>query len=632
MADPQKQGSGKVHLSFSKVWAILWPYISNRFVEQLKALWIIILYLFVFQLWVLKLPVVYSLMIIIGVLVVILGLMFFLEGLMLGLMPFGETIGTKLPIKSSLPVILGFSFVLGVMATYAEPAISVLKAAGSNVKPDEAPLLYSILHEFADQLVIAIAIGVGLSVLFGVLRFLYGWSLKWYVLPLTILLVSLTIYADASEVLQPIIGLAWDCGSGATGPVIVPLVLSLGIGVCRVVNTKKSSGEGFGIVALASLLPVLTVLILAIYHDVVQDYYGAKHGLAKGSVVSDSLDSTTVDKNANEKFNDQDLKEYITTGKIDGSFKISYQSDSVFLDNGKIVIKQPQVIYEKDTKKAVSGDVKQWDGDLSFMELLLESIISAIKAILPLCLFLFVVLRFLLREKIPQADEISIGILFAIIGLSIFGIGIYLGLTPIGSQLGGNIPAAFAKIRPWGLDGNYGPLFTQYGGKIVVIVFGFFLGYAATLAEPALQTLGTTVEKATVGSIKKSLLTHTVALGVGLGIALGVMKIAFSLPLAYIVLPMYIILIPLTLISSEAFVNFAWDSAGVTTGPVSVPLVLVMGLELAKNVPGVIEGFGILSMAAVMPILTVLLIGKIVSRPSSESKNKTSYGAISISQ
>ena len=178
-------------------------------------------------------------------------------------------------------------------------------------------------------------------------------------------------------------------------------------------------------------------------------------------------------------------QEYITTGKIDGSFKITYQSDSVFLDNGKIVIKQPQVVYEKDTKKAVSGDVKQWDGNLSFMELLLESIISAIKAIIPLCLFLFVVLRFLLREKIPQADEISIGILFAIIGLSIFGIGIYLGLTPIGSQLGGNIPAAFARIRPWGLDGNYGPLFTQYGGKIVVIVFGFFLGYAATLAEPA---------------------------------------------------------------------------------------------------------------------------------------------------
>ena len=88
---------------------------------------------------------------------------------------------------------------------------------------------------------------------------------------------------------------------------------------------------------------------------------------------------------------------------------------------------RPQVVYEKDTKKAVSGDVKQWDGNLSFMELLLESIISAIKAIIPLCLFLFVVLRFLLREKIPQADEISIGILFAIIGLSIFGIGIYLG-------------------------------------------------------------------------------------------------------------------------------------------------------------------------------------------------------------
>jgi len=614
MTNLQKQGSGKVHLSFSRVWAILWPYISNRFVEQLKALWIIILYLFLFQLWVLRLPVVYSLMIVIGVLIVIIGLMFFLEGLMLGLMPFGETIGTKLPLKSSLPVILGFSFVLGIMATYAEPAISVLKAAGSNVKPDEAPLLYSILHEFADQLVIAIALGVGLSVLFGVLRFLYGWSLKWYVLPLTILLIIITIYADSNDVLQPIIGLAWDCGSGATGPVIVPLVLSLGIGVCRVVNTKKSSGEGFGIVALASLLPVLTVLILAIYHHTAEDYYGAKHGLAKRSTESLMADSSSTNSSLNETFTIHDLNEYQTTGKIEGSYKIKYESDSVFLTDGKIIIKQPQIVYEKDTKKSVSGDVKQWDTNMSFMDLLIEAIIAAIKAIIPLCLFLFIVLRFLLREKIPQADEISIGVLFAVIGLSIFGIGIYLGLTPIGSQLGGNIPAAFAKIKPWSLDGSYGPLFTEYGGKIVVILFGFFLGYAATLAEPALQTLGNTIEKATVGSIKKSLLTHTVALGVGLGIALGVMKIAFSLPLAYIVLPMYVLLIPLTLISSEAFVNFAWDSAGVTTGPVSVPLVLVMGLELARNVPGVIEGFGILTMAAVMPIITVLLIGKIVSR------------------
>jgi hypothetical protein len=620
MANLQEQGSGKVHLSFAKVWAILWPYISNRFVEQLKGLWIIILYLFVFQLWILKLPIVYSLMIVMGVLIVIIGLMFFLEGLMLGLMPFGETIGTKLPLKSSMPVILGFSFVLGIMATYAEPAISVLKEAGSNVKPEEAPLLYSILHEYANELVIAIALGVGLSVLLGVLRFLYGWSLKWYLIPLTILLAGITLYSQSNEVLQPIIGLAWDCGSGATGPVIVPLVLSLGIGVCRVVNTSKSSGEGFGIVALASLLPVLTVLLLAIYHYKSEDYYGAKFGLDHSAVLASTIDSTSSIHTDDATFSTKDLEEYKASGKINGSYTILYKSDSVYLADGKIIVQQPQIIYQKETKKSVSGEVKTWDSSLSFFNLLKDSIITAIKAIIPLCLFLFLVLRFLLREKIPQADEISIGILFSIVGLSIFGIGIYLGLTPIGSQLGGNIASAFANIRPWGLEGNYGPLFTEYGGKMVVIVFGFFLGYAATLAEPALQTLGTTIEKATVGSIKKSLLTQTVALGVGFGIALGVMKIAFNLPLAYIVVPIYILLIPLTLISSEAFVNFAWDSAGVTTGPVSVPLVLVMGLGIATNVPGVIEGFGILTMAAVMPILTVLLIGKIVSRQKLVSK------------
>jgi hypothetical protein len=102
--------------------------------------WFIIAYLLFFQILVLHLPLVHSLTIALGVLIVIVGLTFFMEGLRLGLMPFGETIGAILPRNSRLPLIMGFAFLLGVGATFAEPAISVLKKAGGGVSPADAPI------------------------------------------------------------------------------------------------------------------------------------------------------------------------------------------------------------------------------------------------------------------------------------------------------------------------------------------------------------------------------------------------------------------------------------------------------------------------------------------------------------
>jgi hypothetical protein len=107
---------------------------------------------------------------------------------------------------------------------------------------------------------------------------------------------------------------------------------------------------------------------------------------------------------------------------------------------------------------------------------------------------------------------------------------------------------------------------------------------------------------------------HSVAFGVGLGIAVGVAKIAFNLPLVYLLLPPYMLLLVLTWFSSEEFVNFGWDSAGVTTGPITVPLVLAMGLGVGAAVPGVSDGFGILALASVGPIITVLSVGLIVAQ------------------
>ncbi len=166
------------------------------------------------------------------------------------------------------------------------------------------------------------------------------------------------------------------------------------------------------------------------------------------------------------------------------------------------------------------------------------------------------------------------------------------------------------------MPGAFAPPRELYGnvlGRLVAIVFAFLLGYGATLAEPALNALGMTVEEVTVGAFKKVLLMHAVALGVSLGLAVGIAKIMFDLPIAYLVIPPYLLLILITIVSDEKYINIGWDSAGVTTGPITVPLVLAMGLGVGKEV-GVPEGFGMLSLASIGPILTVLTLGLIVSR------------------
>jgi len=603
----------QTQLGFKNTARILWPYFSRNFMEQFRSIWFIVAYLAVFQLLILHLPLVYSLMITFGIFVVLMGLMFFMEGLRLGLMPLGEAIGSVFPHKTGMTLILIFAFLLGIGATFAEPAIAVLKAAGSGVNPTKAPLLFSLLNEFADQLVLCVGLGVGFAVLLGVLRFFYGWSLKVLIIPIVSGVLALSWYFSQIAVLQSVLGLAWDCGAVTTGPVTVPLVLALGIGVCRVVSKGNSNNAGFGIVTLASLFPILAVLLLALYHYSADDYYGASH--YKGELyhkIKTEQAEQKADKTVNKSvapFSQQEFNDFQQTGNLNSNHKIILQQGSAAFKDGKIVLKNPLLVIEKTTE-IEETEISTWDNKQDIVLAVEQSMQEALRAIIPLCLFLFLILRYLLKQKLHRPGETAVGVAFALFGMALFGLGISMGLTPLGSQLGSNVPSAFAEISVWQSSVSAGPIIeNDKVGKIIAVIFAFFLGYGATLAEPALNALGETVEHITVGAFRKKLLIQSVAIGVGLGIAAGILKIAYNLPLFYLLAPPYIFLLFLTAISSEEFVNFGWDSAGVTTGPITVPLVLAIGLGVGGNVPGVIDGFGVLALASVGPILTVLTIG-----------------------
>jgi len=482
-----------------------------------------------FQIFILKQDVANAGLISIGLVAVILGLMLFMEGLKVGLMPFGETLGNRLPARSPLPVVLVIAFLLGIGVTFAEPAIGALKAAGQIVDVHTAPYLYALLNQWSEALVLVVGAGVGLAAVLGTLRFLYGLSLKPFIYITLVPVLGLTWYMSQDAYLAPVLGLAWDSGAVTTGPVTVPLVLSLGIGIASSAGRGDSSLSGFGIVTLASLFPIMAVEVLALF---------------------------------------------LTTQQT------------------------PEAIIAA-AQAATTAETASWYNTSPGAE-----VIGGIRAIVPLVLFLLFVMMVVVRDRLARPLITAYGIGLCVLGMVVFNLGLTYGLSMLGEQAGSLVPAAFTVLEQVANS----PLYAAFVGLFIAIGFAWLLGFGATLAEPALNALGLTVENLTNGAFRKSTLMYAVSFGVGCGIALGVARIIYDWPLVWMVIPGYALAVVMTWMSSEEFVNIAWDSAGVTTGPVTVPLVLAMGLGFGNAVDAQ-DGFGILSMASIGPILSVMGTG-----------------------
>ena len=521
----------RLDITLQQSLALIGPYCYTRIMDQVKAVVPLAAYLILFQILILRHPIDSALMLGGGLLAVIVGLAIFMEGLNTGLMPFGTIIGDNLPKKASMTVVLIIIGMLGVGVTFAEPAIGALQAFGSSVDVNSAPYLYELLNNWTLPLVLMVGAGVGLAAILGTVRFVRGWSLKPMIYCALVPVMILTGYAWLDPNLRSVLGLAWDCGAVTTGPVTVPLVLSLGIGIANAAGKGQSSLSGFGVVTLASLFPILAVLILAIFMSLT-----------------------------------------VTPDEIREAAQLA--SDAV----------------------AVVPTV--WD------QTPLIEIVTGVRAILPLVLFLMFVLFIVLRSKLPNRMVTFYGLTLSIVGMCIFNVGLTYGLGAIGSQTGSVLPAAFMELP----ISQFSPIYPELVGICIVIVFAFLMGFGATLAEPALNALGLTVQNLTNGAFKKSMLMYSVATGVAVGIALGIAKLVIGFDLMTVLIPLYLLGVFLTIFSTEEFVNVAWDSAGVTTGPVTVPLVLAMGLGLGSAVSAV-EGFGILSLASICPILAVLTMG-----------------------
>lgn len=211
-----------------------------------------------FQLVVLQEPLPNLVSILFGLLLVILGLTFFIFGLELGLFPIGENMAQAFANKGSVFWLLIFAFCLGFGTTIAEPALTAVAEEASEVAAEGGMIANTeqSMEEYADGLRLTVALSVGVAIVLGVLRILKGWPIQYIIIGGYIGVVILTGFAPES-----IIGVAYDSGGVTTSTITVPLVTALGVGLASAIKGRNPMIDGFGLIAFASLLPMMFVMI-----------------------------------------------------------------------------------------------------------------------------------------------------------------------------------------------------------------------------------------------------------------------------------------------------------------------------------------------------------------------------------
>ena len=236
--------------------------------------------------------------------------------------------------------------------------------------------------------------------------------------------------------------------------------------------------------------------------------------------------------------------------------------------------------------------------------IILESFISMFWDIAPIIGMILIFQLFIIKEKIPNLAQTLVGIFMVWIGLTLFIVGLEKALFPIGKMMATQLTS----------PDFLGKTHLNWNDYYWVYLFAASMGFAATIAEPSLLAVSIKANEVSGNSIRVWPLRITIALGVAIGIALGSYRIVVGLPLHYFIIAGYGIVIVQTFFAPKQIIALAYDSGGVTTSSVTVPLVAALGLGLASTIEGrnpLIDGFGLIAFASLFPIMGVLAYAQI---------------------
>jgi len=258
------------------------------------------------------------------------------------------------------------------------------------------------------------------------------------------------------------------------------------------------------------------------------------------------------------------------------------------------------------------------------MELLLKTFQMMVETsvdVLPIVSIIFGFQFFVIRKPIANLKRVVIGFVYVLVGLSLFLLGLEQALFPLGRLMADQL------TNPAFIYGDMAavPNVIHWADYYWVYVFAFAIGFSTTIAEPALIAVAIKANEVSAGAIGVWGLRRAVALGVAVGITLGSFRIVTGLPIHYFIISGYVVVVIQTFFAPKMIVPLAYDSGGVTTSTVTVPLVAALGLGLAETVPGrnvLIDGFGLIAFASLFPIMSVMAYAQI-SEFMAKRSNKT---------
>lgn len=446
----------------------------------------------------------------IGTALLIFGMALFTFGSEKSMTLIGTYIGSRMTKSRKLWLILGVSFLLGFAITIAEPDLQVLAA--------------NVPHIDASALLIAVGTGVGLFLMICMLRILLGIQLRWLLLFFYALVFLLAAFSD-----RDFLSVAFDSGGVTTGPMTVPFIMSMGVGVAAIRSDENAEADSFGLVALCSIGPVLAVMALGfIYND------------------SNSAAYTT----------DQ-ITNYLNTVELTGSYLSALPE------------------YMKEMALALA----------------------------PIVVFFLVFQLLSLKLHRVPFIRILIGLCYTYAGLVLFLTGVNVGFSPLGTVLGKEL------VSDW--------------MRFLLIPLGILMGWFIIRAEPAVHTLNHQVEEVSAGAVSEKVMGLSLSIAIAAANGLAMVRVLTGLNILYFLVPGYIIALALSFFVPPMFTAIAFDSGGVASGPMTATFMLPLAMGASQALGGNVltDAFGLVALVAMMPLITVQIVGVVYVLKSRKSEN-----------
>jgi hypothetical protein len=225
---------------------------------------------------------------------------------------------------------------------------------------------------------------------------------------------------------------------------------------------------------------------------------------------------------------------------------------------------------------------------------MLEQLKEVVMAILPMALLIIILQYTVIGLPTDLFIRFLAGVVMVALGLFLFLVGVHIGLLPIGELIGSSLPKT---NKPW-----------------LILITGFLLGFVVTVAEPDVRVLASQIDQVSEGEISNLMLVYSVAIGVGIFVTVAMARTIFSIPLKYLLVGGYSIVFILALFTPQSYLPISFDAGGVTTGPMTVPFILALGVGVASVLQGkssTSDGFGLVALASIGPIISVMILGVI---------------------